>query len=80
MLTQEQQELVSLVQNLDETKVRKILEYARALALKPDPTVDFADEWTEEDYKALSDDTFRRLQETDPYDWPESPGGKEVAS
>jgi hypothetical protein len=61
MLTQEQQELVSLVQNLDQKKVRIILDYAREVAARPDPTVDFADEWTDEDYKALSDDTFRRL-------------------
>jgi hypothetical protein len=35
------------------------------------PAVDFADEWADADYTALSDDTFRRLQETDPYELPE---------
>jgi hypothetical protein len=60
------------------------LAEVRALVMKRkaecgyDEPVDDSDEWTEQDLRDFSADSFRRLEEKYPYDWEEIPGGEET--
>lgn len=69
MHSQAQTELVQLIQQLQPEQVHRVLNFARTV--KAEPPVDYSDEWTEEDMRDLSNESFRRMDELDPYDWTE---------
>ena len=64
MLTQDQRQLVEMIERLPAEKVLQVLEFTRNL--QSGPPFEYSDEWTQEDLRAFSDDTFRRVQENDP--------------
>src|SRR4051812_24432574 len=68
-LSPQHQELVNLVQELSPEQVLRVLNFAQTV--KTQPPIDYSDEWTEEDLRELSNEVLRRLDEVDPYDWPE---------
>ena len=70
MFSHEQTELIQLIQQLDPEQVLRVLEFTRKV--KVEPPVDYSDEWTDEDLRDFANDTLRRLDETDPYDWPDT--------
>ncbi len=67
MLSQEQAELFELIQNLRPDDVHRVLEYVRKM--EACPAVDYSDDWTEEELRAVANESLRRLDEIDPYDW-----------
>jgi hypothetical protein len=70
MLSQQQTELVQLIQALQPKDVQRVLEFARKL--QAEAPVEYTDQWTDEDLRAVSNETLRRLDEIDPYDWTET--------
>jgi len=68
MLSPEQAELVHLIQQLHSDGVQRVLEFARKV--KSEAPLEYTDDWTEEELRAMADATLRRLDEVDPYDWP----------
>jgi len=70
MLSQEQTELVQLIQSLPPQHVQWILEFARKL--QAEAPLDYTDDWTEEELREVVNETCRRLDHVDPYDWPDT--------
>jgi hypothetical protein len=70
MLSHEQNEIVELVKVLEPDQVQRVLDFTRKV--KAEPAIDYSDEWSEEDLREFSNDCLRRIDEIDPYDWPES--------
>jgi hypothetical protein len=70
MLSQEQSELVQLIQELEPEQVHRVLEFTRKI--KDGLPIDYSDHWTEEDLRDAGNELLQRLDEIDPYDWPDS--------
>ena len=69
MLSPEQAELLRLIQDMAPDQVHRVLEFTRKV--KEEPPIDYSDDWTEEDMREASNDALCRLDEIDPYDWPD---------